>query len=140
MTSFTPLVTVEELGIYLSDTTINADRAAMLIEDAQQQCADFLAPLDLPAGATRVIRQVAGDAYMATTARQAQMAAAGAAFGAQPVARRGGVWLSLANKADLRRMAKSSNAFSINMLSADYDPGPFPIWDVNNATPDVATS
>jgi hypothetical protein len=115
---FTPLVSAEELGTYLNDSSIDPDRAAMLIEDAQLLCQSVVSPL--PEGANIVIRRVAARAYVTiTSARSQQLAAANAPFGVAQTGT-GGLWLSRADEADLRRLAGGGGAFSIDLLPVGY--------------------
>ena len=137
MTSFTPIVSVEDLSTYLNDSTLDATRAALLIEQSQKLCATIVNPL--PDDASIIVMRVAGRAYVTiTSARQAQAAAASMPYGATQGGL-GGVWLSRADKADLRRMASGSNAFSINMLGPDYSVA-MPPWDINTTDPQAASS
>lgn len=131
-----PVIDPSDLGIYLTDTTINVVKAMGLILDAQTLCEDIISPL--PAAASVIVKRVAGRAYSSTTAaRQVQLGQADAAFGATP-GPVGGVYLTRYDVADLRRMAGGGGAFSINMLPADYATTLAP-WDINT-DPDVATS
>lgn len=116
-----PLITPADLGVYLSDTSIDPDRAAMFIQDAQTLCEAIVSPL--PDAASVIVKRVAGRAYVSTlSARAAQQAAAGSPYGAGS-SMGGGVWLSDSDLVDLRRLSNAGGgAFSIDLLPADYAP------------------
>lgn len=104
-----PLITPSDLAVYLRDSSIDVDRAAMMITDAQALCDSVVSPL--PAAAAGIVRKVAGRGYVTATTSKA---AAGSPMGAP--GGMGGVWLSRADKADLRRLSGGSSAFSIDTL------------------------
>lgn len=109
-----PLVTPDDLGVYLNDSGINVGRASAMITDAQTLCETIVSPL--PTAASVVVKRVAARAYVTTTTTKgAQIAAAGSPF-VGTVGSAGGVWLTRADKADLRRLAGSGGAFSIDPL------------------------
>lgn len=58
-----PLITPTQLGTYLGDESINVDRAAMIIADAQDACESVVNPI--PANKVYVLRRVALKAYTA---------------------------------------------------------------------------
>jgi hypothetical protein len=112
-----PLISWEDLAVYLSDDRIDQDRAADMISDAQTLCEGVVSPL--PASASVVVKRVAGRAYVTTlSSKQAQAQAAGGMFSGSAS---GGVWLTKADKADLRRLnGGGGGAFSVDLLPADY--------------------
>jgi hypothetical protein len=128
----TPIVSVAELGLALNDTSIQESRAAHLIDRAQQACANYLAQIGVsavPQSAAFVVERIAARAYTTPTgARSAQMAAAGALVAGNSSG--GGVWLTKADKADLRTAADIGSAFTINLLPDDYAVA-LPLWDVD---------
>lgn len=111
-----PLITPDDLGTYLNDASIQDDRAALIIEQAQQACETIVSPF--PAEATFVLYRVAARAYTSAASRGAQMAAAGSPFGGTPTL--GGVWLSRSDIADLRRVNGGGGAFTIDVLPDGY--------------------
>lgn len=129
----TPLIVPADLGTYLNDDELDDDRAAMMISLAQTLCESILTPL--PSTAVVVITRVAARGYVTTTSsRQYQLGAADAAYGTQP-GPVGGVYLTQADIADLRRMNGGGGAFSIDLLPTGYTPpaswggDPFTDWD-----------
>jgi hypothetical protein len=129
-----PLVTPADLGVYLKDASIDTTRAADMIMDAQILCESVVSPL--PTTASVVIKRVAGRAYVTTTvSRNGQAAAAGSPMGAAPGGI-GGVWLTAKDEVDLRRLAGSGSAFSIDPLPTAYViPTNMPFWDVETTPP-----
>lgn len=117
--SYTPLVSAAQLGVYLNDDSLDVDRAEDLLEDAQVLCESIVSPL--PPTAAVVVKRVAGRAYVTvTSARQAQLAAAQAGYGAVPGGM-GDVHLTRTDERDLRRLAGGTGgAFTIDMLPAGY--------------------
>lgn len=113
----TPLITSDDLALYLNDSNINVERASAMIDRAQSLCESILSPL--PASAAVVVERVAGRGYVTTTtARNAQLAAAGSPMGGPGAA--GGVWLSRTDKSDLRRLAGGGGAFTVDLLPTGY--------------------
>lgn len=124
----TPLIDSSDLAVYLYDDDIDETRANFLIRQAQDLCESILDPL--PAKAAVVVTRVAGRAYVTTTSTRAtHMSMAGSAFG-MPPGTDGGVFLTRQDVRDLRRIAGVGNAFTINMLPADYAVG-LPPWDLS---------
>lgn len=121
-----PLVTSDDLGTYLNDPALDADRADFLIGQAQTLCESIITPL--PATAAVVVTRVAGRAYVTiTSTRQQQLAAAGSPY-ATTTGGMGGVYLTRYDEADLRRLKGSGGAFSIDTLPAGYATN-LPWWD-----------
>jgi hypothetical protein len=115
-----PIISPSDLATYLNDPSLNVDRAVALIADAQMLCEAIISPL--PAGASVVVKRMAGRAYVAVSSpRQAAVAAAGGQYGATPGGN-AGVFLWPSDEIDLRRLAGSGGAFSIDLLPADYAP------------------
>lgn len=112
----TPVATPDDLQTYLGLQAVDTARATMLLEDAQNLCESIVSPL--PATARGIVVSIAARAY--TNAGQYQDASLGtarvqfAASGAgTPV---GGMYLSRSDKANLRRLAGSGGAFSVDPL------------------------
>jgi hypothetical protein len=132
-----PVITPAILAVYLNDPTIDVTRATQMIARAQALCESVISPL--PDGAEVVVERVAGRAYVSTvTTRTAQLIAAGSQIGGQPMGT-GGVYLTRADRADLRRAAGGGTAFTINLLPSTYT-YTLPIYDVNTQTPTFETS
>lgn len=112
-----PLITSDDLAVYLNDPSIDTDRASLLIDYAQQACETVLNPL--PAAAAGIVAGLAGDAYTGILSpRAAATAAAGGQVGGGSG---GGVYLTRAAERALRRLSSSSGgAFTIDMLPDDY--------------------
>lgn len=129
-----PLVEPSDLGTYLKDTTIDTGRAAAMIADAQTLCESIVSPL--PTTASVVVKRVAARAYVTTTvSRNGQAASAGSPIGATPGGG-GGVYLTRGDKADLRRLAGGSSAFSIDPVETTYTlPTNLPYWDADTYPP-----
>jgi hypothetical protein len=124
-----PIVSADDLALFLSDDQLNAPRADLMIKLAQQLCESVVTPL--PDGAEVVVTRMAARGYVsATSTRGAQLVAAGSPFGLVPGGV-GGVFLTRQDKGDLRRMAGGGGAFTINPLAADYSVV-LPPWDTNN--------
>lgn len=113
-----PLITSDDLAVYLKDPSIDEDRADMMISDAQILCESIVSPL--PETAVPVVRRVAARAYVtATSSRAKQIADAGSPFGSMPGGI-GGVRLYAEDVADLRRLNGGGGAFSIDLLPTGY--------------------
>lgn len=130
-----PLVTATDLGVLLSDPTINQSRAEYLLDRAQTLCESIISPL--PDAAAVIVERVAARAYVTmTAARQVQLEMADAAYGTQ-TGSVGGVYLTDADRADLRRLSGGGGAFNIDLLPAGYTVpvADFAVldasWDVN---------
>lgn len=111
-----PIATPSDLQTYLGLATIDNDRATLILELAQNLCEAILSPL--PASANAVVLGMAARAF--TNAGQLSSAALGsghlqyATNGAGAAI--GGLYLSRADKTNLRRLAGSGGAFSIDPL------------------------
>lgn len=111
-------VTTDDLKTYLNDPALDTERAQKMIDRTLALCVTVVSPLTDAADV--VVERVAARAYVTTTSsRAAQIAAAGGTMGTVP-AGSGGVWLSRQDRADLRRSAGGSNAYTIDTLPADY--------------------
>jgi hypothetical protein len=110
-----PLVTPDELSIALNDKSIDEDRAEFWIGQAQILCESIVSPL--PATAAVVVTRVAARAYASTaSASRGPDRRCGSPF----TPGSGGAYLTKADRTDLRRLGGGGNAFSIDMLPADY--------------------
>jgi hypothetical protein len=117
-------VDAADLATYLNDSSLNVERASMMIADAQAACEMVVSPL--PDGAAFVVRRVAARAYLQTSARQYQLGAADSTFGGAP-SMAGGVYLTQTDRRDLRAASGGGGAFSIDVLPASYSYTP-PWW------------
>jgi hypothetical protein len=113
-----------DLGTYLG-TTVDEDRAQLLIDSAVQLCESIVAPL--PTGADAVVLDVATRAY-SNPANATQQAAGPFSANFGPVG--GGLWLTRQNKAALRRLAGSGGAFTIDTMPATAGTL-LPPWEIN---------
>lgn len=113
-----PIVTPDDLGVYLAVQNIDEVRAAKLIDWAQALCESVVSPL--PAGAEPVVLDVTSRAYSnPTSVTQQSVLSASASYGAVA----GGMWLTRENKAALRRLNGQSNVFMVDMTDVTI-PGP----------------
>lgn len=115
----------DDLGLYMNDTDIYQDRAQYLIWQAEKLCLSVVNPL--PAAADVIVVRVAARAYVTITSQRAVQAGQKDNPYAPPPSA-GGVYLTKADKADLRRLQGGGGGFSINML-ANYCPPVLPPWD-----------
>jgi hypothetical protein len=118
-------VLASDLGTYLGVTADDA-RASYLIGLATQLCQSVVNPL--PAGADAVVLDVAARAY-GNPANVIQQTVGPFSANYGPVA--GGLWLTRANKATLRRLAGGGGAFTIDTTPANAGQGLAP-WDEGN--------
>jgi hypothetical protein len=102
------LASSDDLRVYLGDETIDATRADLMLQMAQDLCTTIVNPL--PTTAKAVVLAVAARVFDNPTAATTE------AIGGYSVARAGGLWLTRADKAALRRLAGGSGAFSIDTL------------------------
>lgn len=124
-----PVIDPSDLGVYLNDDDIDTSRATAFIADAQALCESVVSPL--PTGADVVVKRVAARAYVTVTqSRQLPVVVPG--MGMEPSAAAGGlggVWLSRADVADLRRLNGGGGAFTIDLLPSGYVlPVCYPSW------------
>jgi len=119
-------VTPTDLGTYLGIAIDPAnDRAILLIDLATQLCQSIVSPL--PDGGDAVVLDVVSRAWSnPTNAHQQGAGPFQASYGTVA----GGLWLTRANKATLRRLAGSGGAFTIETMPATAASG-LPWWDVN---------
>lgn len=112
-----------DLGTYLGDDNINIDRATYLIARATELCESIINPL--PSGSDAVVLDVAARAY--TNPQNAVQQATGP-FSANYGAVGGGLWLTRANKATLRRLGNGGGAFMIDTMPSTAGQN-LPPWD-----------
>jgi hypothetical protein len=112
----------EELGTYLG-TTVDEDRAQLLIDRATQLCESIVSPL--PDAADAVVLDVVTRAYQ--NPGMASQQGAGP-FTAAYAGGNGGLWLTRQNKATLRRLAGQGGAFTIDTMPATAGQS-LPWWD-----------
>jgi hypothetical protein len=109
----TPVATPTDLQTFLGLSTIDSARATLILLLAQNLCEGVLTPL--PATANAVVLDVAARAFVNPQAVQAESAGPfHVQFGAQSAV--GGLFLTRANKANLRRLNGAGGAFSIDPL------------------------
>jgi len=122
------IATADDLAIFLNVTDINTERAEWLLERAQDKCEAILSPL--PDTAMGVVCDIAGRAYSNPTAVQSS---APGPFGTPLGSLPGGLFITEANIAELRRLSTSmtsgSGAFTIDPTPADA--GPYNTWAQN---------
>ena len=112
-----PVATPEDLGIFLGleSGTVDIVRAAFLIAQAQKKCERIVSPIT--ADAQDIVLEVAGRAYNnVTSASQIGLGSAYASFASTGVGGVGGLYLTRANKAELRLIAGRGSAFSADTL------------------------
>ena len=133
MSSPAPLVTADDLATLLKDPTIDRPRAEAIIADVQTLCASIVT---LTSACSVVVKRVAARAYVSTVSPRApQMGAGGSPFGGGG-GNPGGVVLYKSDKADLRRLAGGSSAYSVDMLPDTYAlPSNLPYWDADAVVP-----
>jgi hypothetical protein len=115
-------VTATDLGTYLG-ATVDDTRATLILSNATALCESIVTPL--PADSDAVVLDVAARAYgNPSNVTQQSVGPYSANYG--PVA--GGLWLTRANKATLRRLAGGGGAFTIDTTPAGAGTN-LPIWD-----------
>lgn len=125
-----PIVDPTDLGLFLNQPTIDVDRAAMVIGDAQDLCETILSPL--PPTAAGIVRRVAARCYTnPSSAHSMGIGSANVSYGSPSSAYSvGGMYLSRADKADLRRLAGRGGAFTIDPTATDAGTS-LPPWSQN---------
>lgn len=118
-----PIITPDDLGTYLGNPSIDADRALAVITLAQTLCEAVISPL--PAGAEAVVTVVAARAYTNPTNTQSE-GAGPFTVGFAPMS--GGLWLTRNDKATLRRLGGGGGAFTIDTIP-DGAATNLPPWD-----------
>lgn len=111
-----PLSTPGELGVYLGVAEIDVERAAMLLQLAHDRMELIVSPV--PSAAQGIELSIAGRAYTnVTSAHQAGIGSAQVSYGSQNSNTGvGGLYISKTERADLRRVAGRTGAFSIDLL------------------------
>lgn len=126
----TMTVTTAELDMLLDlGGAIDADRATFLLGQATALAESVLTPL--PDSASAVVYSVAARAYTNPTGVAAQTVGPESVQYGSAV---GGLYLSKADVATLRRLNGSGGAFTVDPLSPFAGRGQ-PIWDLNVYTP-----
>lgn len=124
-----PILDSSDLSTYLG-STVDENRATLLIGYAQALCEAIVSPL--PAGAEAVVMDVVVRALMNPANLESQ------GVGPFPVtfgAVSGGLWLTNQNKANLRLLAGGSGgAFTIDTMPATAGQN-LPWWDYGSQTP-----
>jgi len=111
-----PLSTPDDLGVYLGDTSLDLERAWLLLQLAHDLCETVVSPV--PEFGKGVELAVAARAYTnVTSAHQMSLGSASMSFGSQNSNTGiGGLYLSKSERSTLRRLAGRSGAFSVDML------------------------
>lgn len=111
-----PLATPADLGVYLGLSDIDTIRAALLLQLAHDRMELIVSPV--PEVARSIELSIAGRAYTnVTSAHQAGIGSAQVSYGSQNSSSGvGGLYVSKTERADLRRMAGRTGAFSIDLL------------------------
>jgi hypothetical protein len=115
-------VTTEELRLYLGLAEIDADRAALLLEQAASLARSIIDPL--PDGAKAVILSMAGRAYANP------QGISGETIGPYSVQRpQAGLYMTRDERRTLARLAGRGGAFTVDPTPADATPVPtWPGW------------
>lgn len=122
----TPIADPSDLELLLGIADIDLDRATLLIELATELCQSIVSPL--PDGARAVVLAVAARAY--TNPGNAQAQAAGPYSVSYSPGASGGLYLSVQDRALLKRLAGRGGAFTVDPTPADAGTGLSP-WDQN---------
>lgn len=124
-----PVASPSDLATLLGEAVVD-ERAALALRLAQDKCELFLKPLPITNEARGVVLDIALRAYAnITSAHSVGVGTGQVSFGAQNTRSAiGGLYLSRANKAELRLIAGGGGAFSVNLLPANYTPS-VPPWD-----------
>lgn len=121
-----PVVSVADLQSYLGVSSLDSDRATLVLSSAQSLCEAIVSPL--PNGAAAVVLDVAARAL--TNPVNAQQQTDGP-FSVSYGAVSGGLWLTNNNKATLRNLAGQVGAFTIDTMPATAGQG-LSWWDYGN--------
>lgn len=116
-------VTVADLARYLSNPSIDADRAQVILDEAHELCETIIDPL--PPRARSVVLDVAERAYAIPPEGVGPFATI-----TPTTMGNGGLWLTRNNKATLRRLSGGGTAFSIDMLPTNL--AALPAWDIGD--------
>ena len=109
----TPLSTPADLGVYLGVTDLDEARAGLLLQLAHDRLETIVSPL--PDTAKSIELAVAARAYSNVSSAQSMgLGSANISFGSTASA--GGLYVSKAERADLRRLAGRTGAFTIDLL------------------------
>ncbi|GAB3081023.1 hypothetical protein GCM10027053_51960 [Intrasporangium mesophilum] len=112
----TPLSTAADLGVYLGVDDIDPARAGLLLQLAHDRLETIVSPL--PDTAKSIELAVAGRAYQNVSSAQSMgLGSANISFGSTTGG--GGLYLTKAERADLRRLAGRTGAFVIDLLPDD---------------------
>lgn len=111
----TPVATPTDLGTYLNISSIDTNRATLILGMAQDLCETIVSPL--PTTAKAVVLDVAARAFV--NPQQLADAALGTAhlqYGAANGSVIGGLYLSRTNKATLKALAGRGSAFTADVM------------------------
>lgn len=112
-----PLVTPDDLALYMGDDRMDEDRGQLMIGLAQAQCEVILSPL--PQSAAAILLRIAARGYTSVLSpRQAQNAAAGGVFtgGAS------GVYRTDKDTDDLIRIAQAQSVSGVGAFTIRTPP------------------
>lgn len=111
-----PWSTSAELGVYLGLDSIDTARADLLLRLAHERMSQIVSPV--PESARGIELSIAGRAYgNISSARQMGIGSAQVSYGAPTSSVGvGGLYISKSERADLRRAAGRTGAFSIDVL------------------------
>jgi hypothetical protein len=116
----TPVASASDLETYMgmATGTIDVSRASFIIGLAQDECESIVLPL--PSAARGVVLSVAARAFNnPTSAHQMNLGSAGVSYGGSGTSMGiGGLYLSKADKATLRRLAGRGSAFTADTMPA----------------------
>ena len=111
-----PVIQASDLATYLVITNIDVNRAVFIIAQAQALCESIVNPL--PTGASAVVLDVAARAFVnPQQIQEGKLGTADLKFGqTQGGGNIGGLYLSRANKANLRNLAGRGGAFGMDQM------------------------
>lgn len=99
---------------------VDEARAQWFIDQVETQCLAILDPLP-DAALPVIVRAAARGLSNATGAAQMGIGSAQLSFGSQAATYNGGLFLSKADRADLRRLAGRTGAFSVDLLASSTE-------------------
>jgi hypothetical protein len=126
----TPVAEPNDLGVYLGVDVIDVPRATLILQLANDLCESIVSPL--PASAKGTVLEVASRVFVnPQNVLSESVGPYHVQHGSGTVGNsHGGLFLSRANVATLRRLAGGTGAFSIDPTPSDAGQGLMP-WDQN---------
>jgi len=124
-------VTVSDLATYLGNPGIDSTRAEFILDKARMLCESIVSPL--PPGAEAVILDVAERAFANPTTSSGLLTYEEGVgpYGTTPGTTGMGLYLTLENRATLRRLAGGGGAFTIDTTPANAGTS-LPWWDTGS--------